>query len=50
MPESKTTEYGYRCPVQGCKQKKNRAFKSVMGVAKHIFDVAGHLINMAKKN
>lgn len=41
VPESKTIEYGYRCPVQGCKQKKNRAFKSAMGVAKHILDQHG---------
>ena len=36
MPYSKTVKFGFRCPVQGCQQKKNRAFSTPMGVAKHI--------------
>lgn len=36
MSESKTRNHGYRCPVQGCKQKKNRAFNTPMAVAMHI--------------
>lgn len=41
MSESKTRQYGYRCPVQGCNQKKNRAFHSPMAVAMHIRDQHG---------
>ena len=36
MAESKLRSHGYRCPVQGCKQKKNRAFDTPMAVAMHI--------------
>jgi len=36
VSRAKLNKFGYRCPVRGCNQRKNRAFLTVMGVVKHM--------------
>jgi len=36
MGESRKIDFGYQCPVRGCKQKNNRRFNSLSGLLQHM--------------
>ena len=36
MALSKNVKEGFACPVRGCSQRKNRRFRSVLGLVMHM--------------